>query len=129
MTEEQTDDKLHIQVDANLMNVQQGDVLALRFPTDMSVEVRTEMLKRIQDMFTVNGVDIPVIALPKRIDVVMLKKDDDISEFCDHVEEFRIDTAKQKYICTSCEKEFTREEMHDIIQGVEGVASDAETEE
>lgn len=65
-------------IEASLMNVQRGDVMVIRFPEEENLDERKRevIAKNIREMLTVNGVDIPVIILPYKWDVIMVEKDE-----------------------------------------------------
>ncbi len=63
-----------VNVDASLVNVQRGDVMVIRMPDNVNWEERHKVAKVIRDMLITQGIDIPVLTLPYKWDVMMVEK-------------------------------------------------------
>jgi len=65
-----------INIDASLVNVQRGDVMIIRMPENVKFDDRTKIANIIRDMLITQGIDIPVLTIPYKWDVMMVEKDE-----------------------------------------------------
>jgi len=65
-----------INIDASLLNIQKGDVLVIRMPAGLPEGEYDRVSKIIRDMLVTQGITIPVLTLPAKWDVMMVRSDE-----------------------------------------------------
>lgn len=65
-----------INIDASLLNVQKGDVMVIRMPSGLPQTEYDRISKIIRDMLVTQGIVIPVLTLPAKWDVMMVRTDE-----------------------------------------------------
>lgn len=65
-----------INIDASLVNVQRGDVMIIRMPENVHFNDRTKIANIIRDMLITQDIDIPILTIPYKWDVMMVEKED-----------------------------------------------------
>ena len=71
-----------INIEASLVNVQRGDVMVIRMPDNLREGEYDRIAKIIRDMLVTQDVNIPVLALPHKWDIMMVEKDEIKEQEC-----------------------------------------------
>lgn len=65
-----------VNIDASLVNVQRGDVMVIRVPDNVRWEERQKIAKIIRDVLLTQEINIPVLILPYKWDIMMVEKNE-----------------------------------------------------
>lgn len=65
-----------INIEASLLNVQKGDVMVIRMPAGLPQTEYDRVSRIIRDMLVTQGVIVPVLTLPAKWDVMMVRTDE-----------------------------------------------------
>jgi hypothetical protein len=102
-----------VNIEASLVNVQRGDVMVIRMPENLHWEERHRVAKVIRDVLRTQSIDIPVLTLPYKWDIMMVEKgeawkfnqDEHPCWWCKQYDTDAFDTEFDTYLHINCLKE------------------------